>query len=142
MKGSFKPIAIVLFVKKAQNGVQLWMQKRIEEGPLKGKWEFPGGKVEAHERAHDAAKREVMEECGVEVGEFYDQDLFKLYNHQYEDRSVALYPFICREELEMPKTGQWLDFSFEKGVGEHASNLLDANHQIIRDLLSYEQRCR
>ena len=36
-------------------------------GPLKGLWEFPGGKIERGEGIFDAIKREIIEELGVTV---------------------------------------------------------------------------
>jgi 8-oxo-dGTP diphosphatase len=40
--------------------------KRGQE-PSKGKWSIPGGRIELGETAYEAARREVMEECSVEV---------------------------------------------------------------------------
>lgn len=44
-------------------------------GPFKGRWDFPGGKIEATDLSNQAAlKREIMEELDtlIEVGELVD----------------------------------------------------------------------
>ena len=48
-----------------ENG-QLLLQKRNKE-PEKGYWSIPGGKLEWMETFEDAVKREVKEECDVEI---------------------------------------------------------------------------
>jgi 8-oxo-dGTP diphosphatase len=43
------------------------LARRISGRDLAGAWEFPGGKIERHETAEEALKRELKEELGIEV---------------------------------------------------------------------------
>lgn len=47
------------------NGSQILLGEIKKEGPLKGKFNGFGGKVEEGESIEDAAKRELMEECCI-----------------------------------------------------------------------------
>ena len=62
------------------------MQRDFEPGY--GKWTFPGGFVERGERAEDAAEREVLEECGLEI---QAGRILGLYS--YEDQIPAIAVF-------------------------------------------------
>ncbi len=59
---------------------------------LAGHWEFPGGKVDAHETHVEALRREVFEEldCVVDVGE-----LTHTVNHTYPEKTVQLFFYRC-----------------------------------------------
>lgn len=52
-----------------------------------GKWEFPGGKIEAGESAYDALRRELSEELDVQIVEA--RPLIRI-THAYSDRTVML----------------------------------------------------
>src|SRR4030042_166125 len=45
---------------------QMLLVKRSQE-PSKGKWSIPGGRLELGETISEAVKREVFEECGVQI---------------------------------------------------------------------------
>ncbi|RMG60522.1 MAG: (deoxy)nucleoside triphosphate pyrophosphohydrolase [Deltaproteobacteria bacterium] len=60
---------------------------------LAGRWEFPGGKVEAGEDGPACLKRELQEEFGVivEVGEFLGE-----FHHDYGEKKVVLLAYRAR----------------------------------------------
>jgi 8-oxo-dGTP diphosphatase len=49
-----------------RKGHRILLVRRAQE-PSKGKWSIPGGVVELGETLQEAAKREVLEECGVQI---------------------------------------------------------------------------
>lgn len=60
---------------------RILMQQRTDDGT----WSYPGGRIEIDETVEDGARREVWEECGLEVGELRLLGVFsgKELNHVY-----------------------------------------------------------
>ena len=65
----------------------IFIAKRHDEQHQGGKWEFPGGKVEAGETVTQALARELNEEIGIEVK---SSTPFLEIHHDYPDKSVHL----------------------------------------------------
>lgn len=62
-------------------------------GEFKGKWEFPGGKIEPGETGEEAIVREIKEELksDIEVEQFFYE-----INDKHEDRVFNVKFYICR----------------------------------------------
>ena len=84
-------IAIALILHPA-NGTLLIAQRKdgVHQGNL---WEFPGGKCLPDETPAACAVRETREETGLDVAVL---EAWPEIRHQYPDRTVTLYPFLCQ----------------------------------------------
>ena len=83
--------------------------QRPEGKTLAGLWEFPGGKLDAGERAEQALIRELYEELGIVVREACLAPL-TFASHAYEDFHLLMPLYICRrwEGIVTPREGQQL----------------------------------
>ena len=94
-------------------GGQVLITERIEAGPYRDLWEFPGGKIHAGETALVALKRELLEEIGIKATAV---EPFMNLTHEYPDRIVELEFFDVTEWSGVP-TGlegqqlRWVDIS-------------------------------
>lgn len=75
-----------------------WREAKQHQG---NKYEFPGGKIEADETPKDACRREIYEEVGIDIEQWF---VFDKIEHEYEDIIVKLHLFhsyVTLEQLEL-----------------------------------------
>lgn len=83
---------------------------RPEDKHQGGKWEFPGGKVDAGESPLQALSRELGEEIGIDVEQA--SPLIEI-RHDYGDKTVVLHVFVVEHFSGEPfgkegQAGKWL----------------------------------
>jgi 8-oxo-dGTP diphosphatase len=74
---------------------RILMAERPAGKAMAGLWEFPGGKVEAHETAEAALIRELREELGVDVKASCLAPL-TFASHAYDDFYLLMPLYVCR----------------------------------------------
>ncbi|SFR75441.1 (deoxy)nucleoside triphosphate pyrophosphohydrolase [Anaeromicropila populeti] len=62
-------------------------------GDFKGKWEFPGGKMEAGESREEALKREIREELDTEI---QIDKLLCTIEYDYEKFHLTMHCYFCQ----------------------------------------------
>ena len=130
----FLPVSILVVFRIRDNNLELFMQKRVEDGPLDGLLEFPGGKVKGDETAEVAALREFSEEVEVISGTCHK---FKFYKYDYPDRSVCLFVNIMRVEDKEFCKGSWVQLPREFSNEFWQGKVPDGNLEILKDLTYY-----
>lgn len=81
-----KVIHVAVGVILGQDG-RILIARRPDHLHMGGRWEFPGGKVEAGESVQDALTRELREEIAIEVQAV--QPLTEI-RHEYPEKTVFL----------------------------------------------------
>lgn len=104
---------------------QIFITKRVAGSHMAGKWEFPGGKVEANETVAEALARELKEEIAIDV--LACTPLINI-EHDYGDKKVLLEVFLVDQFLQEPEAQegqeqQWLAITNLAEVEFPAANL-------------------
>jgi 8-oxo-dGTP diphosphatase len=98
---------------------------------LAGRWEFPGGKVDADESEHAALRRELREELGVEV---IAARPFMRLAHAYEDRDVELSLWIVERFAGEPRSLDAQALKWVSPAALAAEDILEADQPFITAL--------
>lgn len=131
-----------MFVKDiSSEGLSLWMQERIEEGPysdLNGMMEFPGGKIEDLESSEEAGRREVHEEVGVSVPDYLP--LFKRHSYLRNGKTILLHVHFSNFKELPEEKGQWYSFKYNQKSDYLRGKIPAVNHEFIDLFLGYMKK--
>ncbi|MFO7602302.1 MAG: Nudix family hydrolase [Gammaproteobacteria bacterium] len=89
---------VVGVIKNAQH--KILISKRPAHVHQGGLWEFPGGKVEPGETPQQALRRELHEECGIDVAAAHTLGSIR---HDYADRTVLLEVYVVETFSAEPR---------------------------------------
>ena len=102
-----KPILLVVAAALVDRDNRVLLAQRPQGKSLAGLWEFPGGKLDAHETPEQALVRELHEELGIEVC-LTCLAPFTFASHTYEKFHLLMPLYVCRnwEGDLAPREGQ------------------------------------
>ena len=109
---------------------------RAADAVLAGYDEFPGGKVRSGESSAQAARRECLEETGLDV--VVDEPVLPPIEHEYAHGPVRLYFFRCRLQQDSDGRPQ-PPFRWLTATELAEARFPEANRTVIHALLSQHQ---
>lgn len=77
--------------------------KKATRGISVGKWNAPGGKIEQGEEPEESAKREVLEETGLIIGNLFYHGIITYIMGSGKPKKVRVYLFSTREFRGEPR---------------------------------------
>jgi 8-oxo-dGTP diphosphatase len=121
-------IEVAAAVLEKSDGTFLLAQ-RPSGKPWAGYWEFPGGKIEAGETAHDALVRELKEELGIAVVTAYPW-ITRVFSYPHATVRLSFFRVTgWRGEL-YPHEGQ--QFAWQRAGEVTVTPVLPANAPVLR----------
>ena|SRR5438105_2209852 len=106
------------------DGRALLVQRGQE--PSAGRWTIPGGVIEVGETIHEAARRELREECGIEVAIGRPLQTFEVILR--DDEARVRYHYIIFDLLG----------AYVSGELTHADDILDSRWLSVEDLPQFD----
>jgi ADP-ribose pyrophosphatase YjhB (NUDIX family) len=110
--------------------------------PARGRWSIPGGVIETGELLHDAARRELREECGIEIEVGPMLQIFESVTRDPEGR--VRFHYIILDLLgrhasgEVTPGGDVLDASYVSADELDALDVLPDAAKLVREVLARE----
>ena len=130
---TFKQIKVAVGV--VLRGDETFITRRLAHQHQGGKWEFPGGKVEADETTEQALIRELKEEIGIQA---HSSTPLIVIEHQYPDKHVLLDVHTVSDFTGAPRglegqEGQWIPLTKLPEM-----DFPEANKEIVTRLLNQQ----
>jgi 8-oxo-dGTP diphosphatase len=107
------------------------LAKRPGGKPYAGYWEFPGGKIEAGESAHDGLVRELQEELGIHVEQAYPW-ITQIFDYPHATVRLRFYRVVAWTGEPHPHEGQ--ELSWQHPASVVVTPMLPANGPVLKAL--------
>lgn len=128
------PVALALFYRLPEKNVlEVWTQKREDDGIYHGLQEFPGGGIEVNESPLEAAVREVEEEVGIIINP-QDGRFMGIYPNSFPNKTILLNVILFPDQPSLAGKGSWLRIEKSSLSSLLTGKIPGPNHQIIDDL--------
>lgn len=110
-----RPVISAILQKKDKDGVKIFIQTRWKphvNSPYSGMFEIPAGGIEEYEDVYEALKREVKEECGLDVVRIINDFKSEIEEPVEGDQAFVFKPFLCQQVLSTRNGLPWVGFVF------------------------------
>lgn len=110
-----RPVISAILQKKDSGGLKIFIQTRWKphiDAPYSGMFEIPAGGIEPYEDVYDALKREVKEECGLDVVRIINDFKSTIEEPAIGDKAFTFKPFLCQQVLSTRNGLPWIGFVF------------------------------
>ena len=138
-----RPVISAILQKKDNGILKIFIQTRWKphiDAPYSGMFEIPAGGIEPYEDVYEALKREVKEECGLNVIKVINDFKSTIEEPIAGDQAFVFKPFLCQQVLSTRNGLPWVGFVFLCEVeGEIKMQETEAKDPIWVDLSELEK---
>ncbi len=110
-----KAIVSAILFKKDTDGIKIFIQTRWKphiDSPYSGMFEIPAGGIDAYENVYEALKREIKEECGLDIVKIINNFQSDIDEPVSDDKAFVFSPFVCQQVLSTRNGLPWIGFVF------------------------------
>lgn len=110
-----RPVISAILQKKELGETKIFIQTRWKphiDSPYSGMFEIPAGGIEPYEDVYETLKREVKEECGLDVIKIIENYKSEIEKPIDGDEAFVFKPFVCQQVLSTRNGLPWIGFVF------------------------------